>query len=174
MFEKDYRKQSVHKCQEKRQLPLKGLVTTAEESRVIVRVEAAIAGTGPLLHEKVIKPRKLTPQQMHPDIKPAAMDAAIRISPAFWAVIHHLQETCGMDVTAMEYDTVTKIVGPLMKSFQKPPEGWEKPILRRPPGSSPPQIDSVSASSSAEEESEDDAHLLLPLMPPVTNPEAIS
>ena len=62
MFEKDFRKQRVHKCQEKRQLPLKGLVTTAETSKVLVRVDGATPGVGPLLHEKVIKPRKLTPQ----------------------------------------------------------------------------------------------------------------
>ena len=90
MLEKDYRKQRVHKCQEKRQLPLKGIVTTAETSRVTVRVEGATTGSGPLQHEKVIKPSELTSQQMHPDIKPAAMEESIRVSPAFWAVIYHL------------------------------------------------------------------------------------
>ena len=42
-------------------------------------------------------------------------------------------------------------------------------MLRPPPASSSPQSESESASS-VEEESEDDAHLLMPLVPQVTNP----
>ena len=116
MFEKDFRKQRVHKCQEKRRLPLKGLTTTAETSKVLVRVDGAVPGQGILLHEKVIHPSQLTTQQLHPNITPQALDRSLRISPAFWAVIHHLTETCGMKVTEMPFDDVTKLVGPLMIS----------------------------------------------------------
>ena len=67
MYERDYRKQPAHKCQEKRRLPLKGMMTSAEKAKVIIRVEGSIPGAG-LKHEEVLHPRDVTAEQLHPDI----------------------------------------------------------------------------------------------------------